>query len=418
MAGSPVLPVLGIRNVQSSQLSFLFSRRQTTGQKEDRSNKEQTRARGYEWWRRRRLRNKGVVEFSPERLMEDNVGLPTLFPVSTLGELKPFGLPRQLDKELTSYGPPASVVRYATLGMKHILESGASQSSEEARYLLTGHRGSGKSFLLLQTVCQALVNNWIVLYFPRTGAWIDSTFSYEYNAESQTFHQPSLALHILQTIASVNGSELSKIPSPNKDGTLADFIRKIKKEEHAVKGLEQVMTALASQTQVPVLLAMDDAHTLFATSKYRSPDYEKLRSYHMSTPLLMLDYLTARKTFNRGMVISALSYSDTVFYPSLSLEHGLGLESDRHLDPYDTIDPTHYAHATSGIKKIHLPYGMSTKEAAGMFEIWSRKGIVRRSTDETFMGTFAAAAGNPKEMRRGVHLTIQAYNYSPAGLHE
>jgi len=37
-------------------------------------------------------------------------------------------------------------------------------------------------------------------------------------------------------------------------------------------------------------------------------------------------------------------------------------------------DPHHLAHASSGIKKVEVPFGMSGVEAAGMFEIWARKG--------------------------------------------
>ena len=81
---------------------------------------------------------------------------------------------------------------------------------------------------------------------------------------------------------------------------------------------------------------------------------------------------------NRGMVLSAPSYSHTEYYPTPTFEHALELPSDRHLNAYDKLDPTHFAHASSGIKKIQVPFGMTTKEAAGMFEIWSRKGIVRR----------------------------------------
>ncbi len=37
-------------------------------------------------------------------------------------------------------------------------------------------------------------------------------------------------------------------------------------------------------------------------------------------------------------------------------------------------DPVHLAHASSGIKKVEVPFGMSGQEAAGMFDIWARKG--------------------------------------------
>ena len=47
----------------------------------------------------------------------------------------------------------------------------------------------------------------------------------------------------------------------------------------------------------PVLLAVDEAQALFSRSEYHSPQFDALEAYHLSTPLLVLDYLTGRKAF-------------------------------------------------------------------------------------------------------------------------
>lgn len=49
----------------------------------------------------------------------------------------------------------------------------------------------------------------------------------------------------------------------------------------------------------PVLFAIDEVHSLFSVSTYRSPSYELIEPYHLSTPRLALDYLTGIKTFVR-----------------------------------------------------------------------------------------------------------------------
>jgi len=170
-----------------------------------------------------------------------------------------------------------------------------------------------------------------------------------------------------------------------------------------------------SDDRFPVLFAIDEVHALFTMSEYRSPNYELIQSYHLSTPRLALDYLTGRKTFARGMTLSAYSHTTPNLGFSTDFLYALELPSVDPITPYATFEQTHLAHASSGMKKIQVPFGMTTKEAVGMFEIWSRKGLVPKgesmvdalwrtltfvASDEVFMGAYMAAAGNPKELSR------------------
>ena len=54
------------------------------------------------------------------------------------------------------------------------------------------------------------------------------------------------------------------------------------------------------------------------------------------------------------------------------------LPSRSHLNAYDKIDATHYAHASAGIQKLEVPFGFSTGEAGGLYQMWMRKGMVRQ----------------------------------------
>lgn len=47
----------------------------------------------------------------------------------------------------------------------------------------------------------------------------------------------------------------------------------------------------------PVLWAMDEAQSLFNTSKYRAADYTPIEPYHLSTPRLALDFIAGRRSF-------------------------------------------------------------------------------------------------------------------------
>ena len=136
-----------------------------------------------------------------------------------------------------------------------------------------------------------------------------------------------------------------------------------------------------------MLFAIDEAHALFQRSTYRAPDYSPLESYSLSAPLLAIDYLSGRKTFvrlrrpaiaetsqARGAVLTAPSHSTPYLdVPSILLA-ALDLPTPHPVTPYTRYDPHHLAHASSGIKKVEVPYGMTPGEAAGMFEIWAKKG--------------------------------------------
>lgn len=141
----------------------------------------------------------------------------------------------------------------------------------------------------------------------------------------------------------------------------------------------------------PVLFAVDDVQALYAATKYKNPQFETLQSYNFSVPRLALNFLSGRKnlvsdphycsgasctdaTKARGMVVSAYSHTTPNVPLSPEFSYALELDSTRPITPYTKMDPAHLAHATAPATKIEVPFGLSTQEAAGMFELWSRRG--------------------------------------------
>ena len=131
--------------------------------------------------------------------------------------------------------------------------------------MAAGDSGSGKSILLLQTVAQAITQDWIVIYVPqcrsktRDGSamrlllivqtWTDSSSPYAYNAKTQLYDQRALASALLQNILQVNGAKLNGI-TVHGTTSLSQFIRDVVREDiSTVKGLERVMEVLAKQTE-------------------------------------------------------------------------------------------------------------------------------------------------------------------------
>ncbi|TXT04856.1 hypothetical protein VHUM_03939 [Vanrija humicola] len=359
-----------------------------------------------------------LVQLYPESVIPLNVGKASTFPRNTYDQLKTFGLPTRLEKEL-AIGSPASVVRQATLDLVQTLEKSKGGSSKNARYLLNGVRGSGKSTLLVQAVSYALESGWLVLYAPRAEKWTDSSSQFAYNAASQTFHQPELSASLLSKFYAVNRDRLATVALPEAltfgehkfaaGSKLDELVSAGSKDELvSVPILEKVLEILGKQTQLPVLIALDDVQTLFGTSKYRTPTYEPVEPYHLSAPRLFLDYFSGRKSFANGAIVTAPSLTNTKIFPSVDFYKGFGIQPRKAITEYTKFNEHHLAHA-EGVKKIEVPFGLTGTEAAGMFELWTRRGWVANGADDVFMGGFTAAAGNPLELARGWTISHQTH---------
>ncbi|KAK8844749.1 hypothetical protein IAR55_006599 [Kwoniella newhampshirensis] len=361
-----------------------------------------------------------LPRLQPDKYRSEHVGKPTTFSKGSFEKLKAFGLPRKVEKELSTSGGPASVVREATVDLAERLDSAKSGSSKKARYVLTGERGSGKSMLMLQSVSYALESGWVVLYNPKATEWTNSSTHYIYDPTSQTFAQWQSAQQLLSTLLATNKDKLDAVKLSStvelaqgktvESGSSLSALVQIgaKDDRMAVKALDAVMSVLEKQTQYPVLWALDEAQTLFTTSKYRAPDYTPIEPYHLSTPRLALDFIAGRRAFSRGTILTSLSLSDPTNLPSPSLITGLSLPSTSPVTPYTPLDPYHFEHASSGLQKIEIPFGVTSQEAVGIFDLCAKKGWAPGGTDELFMESFTASAGNPREMVRGLGRTVLA----------
>ncbi|GFZ44547.1 hypothetical protein JCM24511_02270 [Saitozyma sp. JCM 24511] len=356
------------------------------------------------------------VRFHPESLIASNVGRPSTFPRQTIEQLRAFGLPRRLSKDLDSPGGPTSVVRQCTLDMAQRLD-GIKSGKKAAKWVLAGEKGSGRSTLLLQTASYALESGWIVLYVPHASEWINSSSPYRYSPSTSTFHQPALASKLLGQLLSVNAEALASVTLPKsvklEDGrevsqgtNLAEVAKLGRSEDVAVGVLDAVIGALAQQSEHPLLVAIDEAQTLFSRSAYRTPDDEPVESYHLSTPLLFLDLIAGRKPFTSGAILTSLSHSVPSYPFTPTLSSALSLPTTQPLTPYTPLEAVHHAHA-SALEKIDVD-GLSTAEATGMFELAARKGWSRATGDEGFIASLIAAGGNTGEFARGLSRTLVA----------
>ncbi|WVQ82875.1 hypothetical protein IAT38_005011 [Cryptococcus sp. DSM 104549] len=353
------------------------------------------------------------------RMRPEFIGKPATFSKGVTDKLKVFGIPPKIDTELANGGGAASVLREATVDLVSRMEKAKDGSSKDARYILTGEKGSGKSMLLLQAVSCALTSGWIVLYIPRATTLVDSSSHYVHNPETQVFDQWQSAQSILTKLVATNGDKLEHVKlaeqidlGRNRVFAAGKSVRDVAQAgvgdvRVAVKALDSVISALEAQTQYPVLWAIDEAQALFAPTMYRAPDFTPLEPYHLSTTRMALDFIAGRRTFARGTVLTAISYADPLHLPSLSLRSALSLSGPVPLTPYTPLNQYHVAHA-SELTPIAVPKGFTAQEATGLFLLFSKKGWAPGGSDELFMEAFVASGGNPLMMAKGIKETMLA----------
>ncbi|KAI5455066.1 hypothetical protein NCC49_002338 [Naganishia albida] len=369
----------------------------------------------------------GLREFTSASLNltnAENVGRPTRFSQQRWELISGFGLPSNIQKEFAR-DTPTTVVRESSVTLAERLAKASTGSSDSNRILLSGSRGCGKSTVMLQAVDSAIELDSVVIYIPQAINLINSSSPFVYNQASQTFHQPAASSKLLGSILSANKTILPTIKlekdvviqsSAANVGEAAfaaeDTLEKLvaagaKSEALSVSALETVFEVLGAQTNVNVLLAIDEVQALFMTSEYRTPDFTLLESYALSLPRLLLDYISGRKAFARGSILTSLSFSSPRYQPSLELYTGLAgaLPAPYPLTPYDRVNDYHVAHAR-GLEVVNVMEKLGLGEAQGIMSIWSKKGMVIHPTDELFLGKFAESGGNAREFGRGLSTTL------------
>ncbi|WVN87579.1 uncharacterized protein L203_102762 [Cryptococcus depauperatus CBS 7841] len=361
----------------------------------------------------------GLPQLQPKTFRKDHVGKVTTFSKFTQAKLKSFGLPSKIEKEFSSAGGAATVVRDLTLDLAKRLENARSGSSSNATYVLSGNKGSGKSILLIQSVAYALESDWIVLYTPRATEWTNSSSHYIYDPSLKTFSQWESAQTTLSILLETNKDKLAAIKLPStieftkgnsiEEGeSLTSLIQLGAKDDRvAVQVFDEVMNVLEKQTQFPVLWAIDEIQTLFKPSKYRAPDYSPLEPYDLSIPRLVLDMIAGRRSFSKGAILTALSYNSPSDLPSPSLLSTLDLPSTQPITPYTPLNQYHVSHAKN-LTPIPVPPCMALEEAGGLFDLYARKGWTKGAGDELFMQSFVASQGNPGEIEREVRQSFMA----------
>ncbi|KII91252.1 hypothetical protein PLICRDRAFT_156202 [Plicaturopsis crispa FD-325 SS-3] len=346
-----------------------------------------------------------VQLFRPELLTKKAVGQVFKFPVKSTAPFRRFGVPRNIVVEHRLLSQPCCVVRDVTVSASDILDQAKTKPSSQTRRIITGIPGSGKSTLLLQSVEYCVAKGWVVLYIPRAISLVDATQPFSYDPRTQTYVQPRFSQQTLKRFLDVNASALNSLktttdilldrrPTVPAGTSLAELIGVgIRDLAIAPVILSAALEELGKQTSHPVLVAVDDVQALYQTSRYRDPQYNFVKSYHLSLPRLLLEYASGKKTFQRGAFFGAISTTNTTFPLPLELREAVGIPYDRPTGPYAKRSPefTEYA---QGVKGLAVPDSLSLAEAASLFEVWKTDNALSvLPNDETFLAKYSESSG-------------------------
>ncbi|EPQ56717.1 hypothetical protein GLOTRDRAFT_138372 [Gloeophyllum trabeum ATCC 11539] len=353
--------------------------------------------------------------FVPELTTPSHVGNAVAFTGPDNDPMRIFGLPTNILLEFRIASKPLSVIRDITVSTIDKLQAAAELPSSQTRLVMTGSRGCGKSFLLLQAVEYAVRSGWMVLYIPRAISLVNSTTTYTYDLRTQTYLQPEFAFQTLQRFRTVNAEKLQHlhtsqdIPLDRRSSLpagsgLVDLIEIGTRDVYlAPTVLSALMEELGKQTRYPMLLAIDDFQALYCKTAYRDPQFASIKPWHLSMPRLLLDYASGRKSFARGAVLGALSTADTTYRTPLELRKALGLPDEQPTSPYVKMNETKMEYA-KGLQALPVPEKLQLDEAAAVFEVWAKDKAVTQAApkDELFMAEYSAAAGNARNFVQGI----------------
>lgn len=371
------------------------------------------------------------------------IGTPVAWAPAALKAMDAFGLPRELQRRHALQPRPRSVVRAASVELVEGMEKGAASGKPAGRQLLVGEPGCGKSTYLLQAVAHAIASGWAVVYVPRAIDWINSSTAYTYSPALQTYLQPDIATDLLKAMAQVNGGVLKrvKLHAPLvvdgaelfAQGTpLSELLKKVLAEHQSPVArqlaLELVWASLAQQTDVPVLVAVDDVQALFGATRYRDADFAALQAYEMAVPRAFLSLLFAPQAdgVKRGALLAALSMGHSEYPPSPELlvalreasrGEGAPVAWERVIDTLSSptsptrvaephaYTPTHPQHLENARKAnlalLDVGERLSRPEAASLLDLMRRERMLWATpNDELFLGKLVESNGNIRVFER------------------
>ncbi|KAJ1845012.1 hypothetical protein LPJ70_002691, partial [Coemansia sp. RSA 2708] len=330
--------------------------------------------------------------------------------LSSLGEEH---YPGNLGNDFKLFGTPALLYRRFTAKLVSQLAQYAEKAPERAS-VLDGKNGVGKSAELLKVASVAASSGYLVIYAHSTTRWVDSSRPYALRSNSDQYMQLEIVSELLRGIGAMNSEVLSQIPL-GKDlvvgkktltatKTLADLVDLGVRTPALAHNVFEALLAIAStQTNVPVLLAVDEVNTLWSTSNYRDHNDEILPASRLRLISSLLPFFEGKSTLAKGWVLGATSYSDTRFMPK-------NMRDTLNPAPKVPVANRELAKELKAEKLQNaLPFSvlrvgtMSAMEARALMNFYHRANIIASPVTEALVAKrWIVGSGNPRQMFAGV----------------
>ncbi|GAA5843402.1 hypothetical protein JCM5353_001188 [Sporobolomyces roseus] len=369
----------------------------------------------------------GLKVMHPESLTSAAVGQVKAYPNPTLDAFKTLSIPSSLQKEQSFSPKPATVIRGATIEIKKLLDESRNSSSKDSRRVLHGGAGTGKSTLMLQAISYAQSSGFVVFYLPSATPLVNSSTPHIYSQPRALFDQPVLSSSLLSKLSTVNKAAFKELKTSKEHvfgekklaagKSLEELCKAAGGDEKLVTSVfEALIEELSTQKSRPVLLAIDDCQSLFATSSYVDPSYNAIETYSLVVPRMLLEFVSGKREFASGSVLlspSSLSSSQSPASTSF-------LSSSSNLSPYDTSRVSSYstyASLVSSLEKFDVPARLNQKEAVGIVDLLKGfRGVrveggaksARGLGDQEFLERLVGSDGNPREFVRQLRKSVAA----------
>ncbi|PVV02741.1 hypothetical protein BB560_002796 [Smittium megazygosporum] len=238
----------------------------------------------------------------------------------------------------------------------------SSITSYENTIILDGECGVGKTASLLQIASCAIKSDWFVFYVPETISWVDSSKPYIPSFEDPSkFYQWTLVSSLLNNINLINNNDIlheklllkeectlgkNKFAVGTPISSVIDV--GIKTPSLSQQALQIVLDCVSSQTEVPVLIAIDQINTFFSLSSYTDQENKRIYSNKLLLVESLLPYfgnLTTlseysaaipKKKLQRGVVIGATSKADKRFRDYYFFDYLRNRKSTTH--PFEVLN--------------------------------------------------------------------------------
>ncbi len=256
-----------------------------------------------------------------------------------------------------------------------------------------GQNGSGKSTTSRLVAGAAHREGAILIHVPQALAFLDSTASYTYSQQLGSYLQPTLLLAFAKDLLQLNRTALTQIRAlPNTTGpegeTVASTLERacgtaITPSERQLL-VESALRALASQTQNPVAVIIDEAEALFSPTLYRDADFQVLQSYDFALPRMLLNIVLATQAadfsvkwpidrgmaLQRGMVVCSTTCTQTRFGAARRALENPTAVGILDYGNQDGAQKQHLLHVRScDFKRLACDGDLTLREAASLYSL-------------------------------------------------